>query len=82
MAGLRINSYFSFPNDVSCVGQFRGRSVLAFRYAPLLSPPKPATAYALALCGIRDPIERRQKKNRSVLAEFFKLHGLQSLSLD
>jgi len=31
------------------VGQFRGRSVLAFRYAPLLSPPKPATAYALTL---------------------------------
>lgn len=31
------------------MGQFRGRSVLASRYASLLSPPKPATAYALTL---------------------------------
>ena len=31
------------------MGQFRGRSVLAFRYASLLSPPIPATAYALTL---------------------------------
>ena len=50
--------------------------------ASFIALPIPATAYTSALCGIWDPIERRQKKNRSVLAEFFKLHGLWSLSLD
>jgi hypothetical protein len=37
---IKSNFLISFSN----VGQFRSRSVLAFRCASLLSPPKPRTA--------------------------------------
>src|SRR5690349_13643418 len=49
MAGFIVNCNFRFQTTLCVVGQFRGRSVLAFRFAPLLSPPIPATAYAPTL---------------------------------
>jgi hypothetical protein len=49
---------------------FCGRSVLAFRFATLLSPPKPATAYAQALCGIVGPIDDKREKRKRYLFRF------------
>ena len=67
MTGLGVNPYFGFSNNVQCGQTGRGRSVLAFRFAPLLSPPRPATAYALALAamgldklGLQEIEERRE----------------------